>query len=306
MEHMFSSPYKINKKAGDYMDFGLALSGGGTRGSAHLGVLKALEENKLLPTSVSGASAGSVVAALISLGYSTDNMEMIADYLSAKGKRVIDPDILGLIFAVFKMLIKSDAAPTGILKGKKMENYFKKLMGEKLIKEVNIPLVIPAVDIVSGKTIAFTNHILNKPTVINTEWVSNARLYEIVRASCSIPGIFAPKSIGSMVLVDGGLTNNLPVDLLTACGTKKVIGVDISSQYEPPQYINMIETLTASLKIIQITLRDNLSTSEVLLLTPPLPKYSGAFCFSCMRESMEIGYDYAMKNMGKIRFVLET
>ncbi len=286
------------------MDYGLALSGGGPRGAAHVGVLKALEENKLLPTSISGTSAGSVAAALFAYGYPIDKLISVVEFLSENGKKVIDPNIFGFISAIPKMIIKAETNLSGILLGKNMEKYFKSLFDEKLIKEINMPLVIPAVDILSGKTIAFTNYINGKPSLPNVIWNSNAKLYEIVRASCSIPGVFAPKAIGDMVLVDGGLTNNLPVDLLRASGTKKVIGVDISSDYYPPNQINITETLSSSFKIMQKTLKDSLSRTEILLLTPPLPKSSNLFCFKCMEESMEIGYDFTIKNISRIRSVL--
>ena len=137
-------------------------------------------------------------------------------------------------------------------------------------------------------------------------WYSNAYLYELVRASCSIPGIFAPKSINGMALVDGGLTNNLPVDLLMYSGVKKVIGVDITSKYSPPSMVNIMETIASSFRIMGITLRNCTSKNEILMLTPPLPDYANLFCFKCMNESMEIGYDYTIKNLSEIRSLPET
>ena len=226
--------------------------------------------------------------------------------MAEEGDKVIDPDILGIILELPRMAAGSSMALSGILKGRRMENFYKKLMGSRMLSDLNIPIVIPSVDILSGKTIAFTNYINNKPVVENVLWYSNAYLYEVVRASCSIPGIFAPKNINGMALVDGGLTNNLPVDLLISSGVKKVIGVDITSKYSPPSKVNITETIASSFRIMSITLRDCTSRNEILMLTPPLPDSASLFCFRCMNESMEIGYDYTIKNLSKIRSVLET
>lgn len=109
-----------------------------------------------------------------------------------------------------------------------------------------------------------------------------------------------------MALVDGSLTNNLPVDLLISSGVKKVIGVDITSKYSPPSLVNIMETIASSFRIMGITLRNCTSKNEILMLTPPIPDYANLFCFKCMNESMEIGYYYTIKNLYKIRSLLET
>ena len=112
------------------MDYGLALSGGGPRGAAHAGVIAALEENRLLPSSVSGASAGSVAAALLACGYSARDMARTVEFISEKGNKVIDPDILGMLLETPHRLIGSDVRLSGILKGNRMEKFFKKLVGD--------------------------------------------------------------------------------------------------------------------------------------------------------------------------------
>ena len=286
------------------INWSLALSGGGPRGAAHVGVLKALEENGLEPSSVTGTSAGSFVAGMVAEGFGADKMIKEVQFLADKGLMVIDPDIKGFIKSFPKIVMSKDISIEGILKGKKMENYFRKVFGDKYLKEVNMPLVICAVDILSGKTIALSN--INKPQNKDITWYSNLKLYEAVRASCSLPGIFIPKEIGDMTLVDGGLTYNLPFELNFCFGTGKVIAVDLGEKYSPPFMPSIADTLSSSFKIMQLKLKKGTKRDDLLILRPPLNESANLFCFSCMNESMNIGYEYAIKNMTRIKTFLET
>lgn len=122
--------------------------------------------------------------------------------------------------------------------------------------------MIPAVDINSGKTIAFTNCMPYVREVVDVVWQDKIRLACAMRASYSVPAVFEPKTIGSMCLVDGGITNVLPVDLLIASGEKTVIGVDISNKYEGPNNINMIEVAASSFSVMSACLKELTSMGE--------------------------------------------
>ena len=296
---MFSS-------GGVYMKYCLSLSGGGPRGAAHVGILKALEENHIKPYSLSGTSAGSLVCGMIAAGLSTEEMIKEVCFLAENGLKVIDPDIISFIVSLPKITFKKRFSTTGLISGKRMEKYFRILFGDILIRDLNIPIMIPAVDILSGKTIVFTNSIKNKPTIKNVVWYDNARLYEAIRASCSLPGIFSPKNIADMTLVDGGLTYNLPYELNIATKEEKILAVDLGEKYEPPFRPDITDVLYSSFKIMQISIKNKSTNNNVLILHPPLSENAGLFCFSCMKESMERGYDYTIKNMEKIKRFLET
>ncbi len=283
------------------MNYCLSLSGGGPKGAAHIGIFKALEENRIKPSSLSGTSAGSFVCGLIATGLSAEEMVKEVHFMAKNGLKVIDPDIAGLVLSLPKMAVKKELSAKGIISGNRMEKYFRKLMGDILTKDLDMPVMIPAVDILTGKTIAFTNSIKNKPDIKDLIWYESARLYEAVRASCSLPGIFFPKNIGDMTLVDGGLTYNLPYELNIANGEKKILAVDLGKKYEPPFRPDIGDILYSSFRIMQLSLKSKKIKNEVMILHPPLKYDAGIFCFSCMEESMEIGYEYAIKNMDRIK-----
>ncbi len=284
----------------------LSLSGGGPRGAAHIGIIKALEENNIKPSSLSGTSAGSFVCGMIATGLSTEEMIREVNFLAENGLKVIDPDIISFIVSLPKIALKKRFSATGLISGKRMEKYFRVLFGDILIRDLNIQIMIPAVDILSGKTIVFTNSIKNKPAIKDVIWYDNARLYEVIRASCSLPGIFTPVKIGDMTLVDGGLTYNLPYELNISMKEEKILAVDLGEKYEPPFRPDITDVLYSSFRIMQISTRNKNKYNHVLILRPPLSENAGLFCFSCMKESMERGYDYAIKNMDRIKKFLET
>lgn len=170
------------------MRFGLALSGGGLRGVAHIGVLKALHEYGLKPSWISGASAGSIIAALYAYGYYPDEMESIALSLD---KKYVDPDISGILSGLFQLIIGREPAIEGIIKGKYLEKLFSKLTEGAHIKEVKMPLAIPAVDINTAKTIMFVSTKRGLPADDHhTIYIDDVYLYEAIRASIAIPVIF--------------------------------------------------------------------------------------------------------------------
>jgi NTE family protein len=105
------------------MSFGIAFSGGGTRGAAHAGVLRALEEENMLPGSVSGTSAGSIAAGLYAIGMSSKEMEEIVMDLFKHESRIIDADYMGLLKAICQFFRHSPITFTGLIKGDKLENY---------------------------------------------------------------------------------------------------------------------------------------------------------------------------------------
>jgi NTE family protein len=112
------------------MRFGLALSGGATRGVAHIGAMKALEEEGLVPSWISGTSAGSIVAALYACGVGVREMEKIALTLD---KRIYDTDYKGIIWGILQWILTWDTTWDGIVKGKYLQNLIKDLTGGKCI-----------------------------------------------------------------------------------------------------------------------------------------------------------------------------
>ena len=198
------------------MELGLALSGGGVKGAAHIGVLKALEEEGIKISSISGTSSGSIVASLYACGYSPDEIyyifkkycKCITDY-----DKLIPFKVLGTLFTG-KIKLKS------LAKGNNIEYIIHNMCckkGKIDICQLNIPCAIPAVDIIDGKIVYFCSRKINRNTTYYDdvpEIVYNGRLSSIVRASTAFPAAFSPKRIGNHLLIDGGTRVNSPVTIL--------------------------------------------------------------------------------------------
>lgn len=159
--------------------FSLALGGGWARGIAHIWVIRRLEELKQTPIAVSGTSMGAIIATLYALGKTSDDMERILE--SIKWLKLID-------FDMKKWLIK----------GVKIEKFLDHIFGNTTFADTKIPLFITSTDVDTGEKVIFT------------EWL----LSHAVRASIGIPWVFSPFSHENHSLVDGGLVNNLPIEIL--------------------------------------------------------------------------------------------
>jgi NTE family protein len=283
------------------MRYGIALSGGGTRGAAHVGVLCALEDNGLLPSAVSGTSAGSIVAGLYALGIPPHVMKEYVIQLAEEGKYLIDADYLGIILSLFQFFTRKTISFSGLIKGKKLEDYLEKLTEGRNIREVQMKTVITAVDLCSNQTIAYINSFSGIREINNVIWKTDIKLSEAMHASCAVPAVFQPKNIGNMCLVDGGVTDVVPVDLLIAAGEPNVLGVDLSENYPFHERDNIIEISSHSLAIMMSRLSGYRTAGEKLMLRPALPESAGLLTFKEMINCMNAGYDAAKAMLPAIR-----
>ncbi len=226
------------------MKIGVALSGGGLRGVAHIGVLKALKERKIPIDMICGSSMGGIVAALYASGYTPDEIEDIVSNLNLgflgdntfykKIKNALDNNTFKTSKIVFD----------GILTGNKIEKYLKDIFlkkGVKLFSDVKIPLVVVAVDINTMQTVTFVS---NKSLLIDSKdcvHLSNVPIWEALRATISIPVVFKPKLINNFRLVDGGIKNNLPVSAIKTLGAKRILAVNIITDHSKCKADNMID-----------------------------------------------------------------
>jgi len=173
---------------------GLALSGGGALGAAHIGVLEVLEGAGIRPSCVAGSSAGAAVGVVYCAGMPLERIKEIAlDMRWSKLGKVVRPR-------------------TGFFDGSRMEEYLIELIGDRTFEELEIPLAVAAADILRDELV-----ILRK-----------GRLAPAIRASCAVPGVFTPVEYEGRLLVDGGLINNLPVSAVREMGAEYVIAVDLS------------------------------------------------------------------------------
>jgi len=272
------------------MSFGIALSGGGAKGAAHVGVLLALAEENLFPASIAGTSSGSIVAGLYSIGVKPIEMKKIIYNLSKYGTDLLDPSYKEIISAGISLLTSKEIYLTGLMKGNKLEKFINSYTKNKKINDVTIPIIIPTVDLNSGKTVVFTNVKNKLPSLNKVIWENDIKISKAIRASSSVPGIFEPIFIRKYCLVDGGLTDVLPVDLLIESGEKNVIAVDISEEYEKPDNSNLLETMMHSFYIMRDRMQENKKQNQKLTIKPILPDSAGLLTFKTMTKCMEAGY----------------
>lgn len=175
---------------------GVALSGGEAKGLAHIGVLRILEENNIPIDFISGTSMGAVVGALYSANPNAKELEKKVK--AVKWKKLVD-------FSFPKC---------GFIKGDKIEKYLEEnLKPCKSFKDLRIPLFVTAVDIENNKEIIF-----NRGNIVRA-----------VRASISIPEIFVPVVTKKGTLIDGGLLDPLPIQILKESGADIIIAVNVNS-----------------------------------------------------------------------------
>ena len=199
------------------MNLGLVLSGGGVKGAAHIGVLKALEEERIKITCISGTSSGSIVAALYSCGYSPNEIYYI---FKRYCKCITDYDKM-IPFKVLNMLFTGNLKLKSLSKWDNLEYIIQNFCYKKGITDIanlKIPCAIATVDVVYGKIVYFCSEkIERKESTIYEdapEYIYGGKISSIVRASSAFPGAFAPKRIGEYLLVDGGVRVNSPVSVL--------------------------------------------------------------------------------------------
>ena len=176
---------------------GLALSGGGARGLAHIGVLKVLDREGIPVDLLAGTSAGGVVAALRALGMSPGEMEERGFWLGRWRNLV--------------QLVDRADSRMGLFSAQKVADLLHRHFGDKTFSDLDIPLALVAVDLETGEEV-----VLQEGLVLDG-----------LRATTAYPGVFEPVRIGERLLVDGGVLNNLPCDVARSMGADVVIAVDI-------------------------------------------------------------------------------
>lgn len=210
----------------------LVLGGGAVRGFAHVGVIKVLEAQGIVPDMVVGTSAGSVVGVLYAAGYSGFELQKIAFKL--------DEDTVG-----------DWALPNrGFIKGEALQNYINKSVQNKPIEKLRKPFAAVATDLHSGEMKVF----------------GRGNAGQAVRASSSVPGVFQPVAISGRDYVDGGLTSPVPVKVARDLGAEVVIAVDISAKPKYGSTDNSIDLLLQTFTIMEQSISSReLSDADVVI-----------------------------------------
>lgn len=258
---------------------GLALGAGGSRGAAHIGFLKALEEEQIKPSFVTGCSMGAIIGACFCAGVSPDTLKEVV--LSLKLSRIAALNVTPL---------KSN----GLFRFTKARKLLVEYVGEKTFSELNIPFACVATDLVHGKTIT-----LRKGNVVDA-----------ALASSSIPGAFTPAVIRGKTLVDGGILERVPTLPLRRMGADVVVAVDVLGDLTEKEISkNPIETLLRCIDIMdtRATLRkkNGRKKSVDLWLTPDLGGMD-QYKVKKLDFAFEKGYELGKENAGKIRALMEA
>ena len=283
------------------MKLGIALSGGGIRGIAHAGVLQALEENGIKPDIIGGTSCGSIVAAMYALGYSPYHIFILCKrYGRIISKANAKPILSGIHSSIFNKKISL----SGLNNGEKMEEICDKLAirrGISSLKDIKMPLVIPTVDMVSGKEYVFTNNIPNERDE-EKEYIDKANVGRAIRASSSFPAYFSPCKHGGCAFMDGGVLNNVPADEVRLQGADKVISVKFHSD-EITADSNLMDV---AMKCIDI-MGSKISEKSLKISDYVLDVYTdkvGLLDYQKVDKCFEYGYNAVMENIDGIRGIL--
>ncbi|MET0981169.1 MAG: patatin-like phospholipase family protein [Telluria sp.] len=225
---------------------GLALGGGAARGFAHIGVIKALEAQGIVPEIVVGTSAGSVVGALYASGYNGFRLQHTA----------MEMDEATISDWALPLFSRS----SGLLKGEALQNYVNKAVGNVPMERFKIRFGAVATDLKTGESVLF-----NK---------GNAGL--AVRASSSVPSVFQPVKIGARTYVDGGLVAPVPVKFAREMGADFIIAVNISTQADTQATTSSLDVLMQTFSIMGQRINHFELKEADIVITPALGKMGSA------------------------------
>lgn len=194
----------------------LVLGAGAAKGFAHIGVIKVLEANHIPVNMIVGTSAGSFVGSLYAYGFSAFQLQKISFDLEQS-------DVADLTIP-----------DNGFIKGERLAGYVNRMLRNTPMEKLRIPFYAVATDIQTGQEMVF----------------GSGNTGSAVRASCSVPGVFVPVTIGGRMYVDGGVVSPVAVDAARRLGADIVIAVDISGNGESPRPTGTLSTILQSIGIM--------------------------------------------------------
>ncbi len=291
------------KAASERPRIGLALSGGGARGLAHVGVLKVLEENHIPVDMIAGTSAGAIIAGLYAMGLSAAEVEAAilgidwndgfsddaGRQFRAFRRKQDDLDILTTLQAGIDR--QGARLPRGLLQGQRLALLLKRLTnGAERVRDFDrlpIPFRAIATDIETGQRVT----------------LAGGDMARVLHASMAIPGVYAPVEIDGRLLVDGGLSSNLPIKAVRDMGADLIIAIDISAPLLAADELTSV--LAVAEQVSSLLTRDTVAeelhylSDDDTLVTPDLKGYSSAD-FDRTREIIAIGETATRDSLGRL------
>jgi len=213
----------------------LALSGGAARGIAHAGVLKVLEEENLRPDLIVGTSAGSLAGAFLAAGVSAARTIMWAETLR------------------WSSLARPVISKLGLLANDRLGELLERALPVRTFEELSIPFACMATDLETSESVI----------------LQSGDLRTAIRASCAIPGLFTPVEVDGRLLIDGGVTANVPVGAARQLGGELVVAVNVNGPYhrtEPPR--NMLSIIVQSFFLLSRASEEAAAAAADVLVAP--------------------------------------
>jgi NTE family protein len=255
--------------------FTLVLSGGGLKGLAHIGVLKALEDRGMRPSLIVGSSMGSMVAGAWAAGMPLDEMETRA--LAVRRRDVFR-------VAHVDMALKRMHAPA-LYRREPFDALLQTLVGDRTFHDLHYPLLVNTVDLLTGQQVSW-----------GLPGRRTARVADAIFASCALPGVFPPREIQGHYYVDGAVVENLPVRVAATAGTGNIIAINVAATSLPrtlEETDGFAATYVRGLEIVMQTQIEGLLrdwSGPPLTLIEPKVAHVGMFSFSQTRELIDEGY----------------
>lgn len=279
------------------MGIGIAFAGGGIRGIAHVGVLKALEENNIKIEAVGGTSAGSIVAALYAMGYKPYYIYVL---FKKYAQDIINIGNSSIVNGIGNLVKTKKIGIAGLNDGTLLEKMFNELATRKKMKavaDIKMPLVIPAVDIAEAKEYIFTN--CAPRNNVNDEYITEISIGKAIRASSSFPAYFCPCEYKKHIFMDGGVLDNTPILPLKRICKHKVMAVNFEAD-PVEENCDVMDIIMKTLDIMGNKIAEESFKQSDLVLTVPTDR-AGLFDIEKMDKCYKFGYDTTMKNIDKIK-----
>ena len=284
------------------MKLGLALSGGGIRGIAHAGVLKALEENNIKIDAIGGTSSGSIIATLYAMGYSPYYIYIL---FKKYAKDIVNQNSILKVTSIGNFMANKKGNFQGFYTGEEIENGFNNIAlrkGVKKISDIKMPIVIPTVDVQDSKKYIITNKIPEKSSP-NTEYINNIDIGKAIRASSSFPVVFSPCEYNKHRFLDGGILDNFPTTEVKKQGVDKTITVNFKAD-DIDENSNIMDIVMRTIDIMGNKIsEENISNSD-MVLTIKTDKI-GLLETEKLDECYKYGYRQTIEQIDKIKEIIK-